>query len=76
MPGKWFWDPQVGGSSVASQHPLWVSGYTSTPPMPSGWSSWTYWQYTDKAADCVPSKSVDCSVFNGSLEELHAVAGL
>ena len=74
--GAWFWNPQASGSSIASHHPLWVSGYTSKPPMPAGWSSWTYWQYTDKAKDCVPSKSVDCSVFHGSLQELHALAGL
>lgn len=34
--GAWFWDPDAGGSSIVSDHPLWVSGYTSTPPMPKG----------------------------------------
>eukprot|EP00051_Salpingoeca_urceolata_P027099 m.480036 g.480036 ORF g.480036 m.480036 type:complete len:238 (-) comp21674_c0_seq1:203-916(-) len=58
--GEWFWDPKAGGSSVASAHPLWVSGYTSSPPMPKGWSSWTYWQYTDKGS--VPGVDGGCDV--------------
>eukprot|EP00966_Prymnesium_polylepis_P222270 5142479-Prymnesium_polylepis.2 len=75
--GAWFWNPQAGGSSVAARHPLWVSGYTpGAPPMPKGWSSWTYWQYTDAASDCGPSSKVDCSVLHGSVEELHRMAGL
>jgi len=75
--GAWFWNSQAGGSSIASEHPLWVSGYVSAPPMPKGWAGWTYWQYTDKATDCGPSGSaVDCSVFHGSLDQLHARAGL
>jgi lysozyme len=41
--GAWFWDPQVGGASMG-EHPLWVSGYTSSPPMPQGWDAWTFWQ--------------------------------
>jgi hypothetical protein len=24
--GAWFWDPNAGGSSALSAHPLWVSG--------------------------------------------------
>jgi lysozyme len=48
--GAWFWDPQAGGSSSCSNFPLWVSGYSSSPPMPKGWSKWTFWQFTDKAS--------------------------
>ena len=73
--GAWFWNSKVGDSK-ASSHPLWVSGYTSAPPMPNDWSRWTYWQYTDKASDCGPAGAVDCSVFHGSLEDLHALAGV
>ena len=73
--GAWFWNPKAGGASMGS-HPLWVSGYTTSPPIPNGWSDWTYWQYTDKASKCVPGKAVDCSVYHGTLEELHTAAGL
>lgn len=77
LPTRWFWDPQAGGSHIASEHPLWVSGYVSVPPIPAGWADWAYWQYTDKATDCGPSGSaVDCSIFHGSLDDLHKSAGL
>ena len=60
--GAWFWNPQAGGSSLLSAHPLWVSGYTKEPPMPKGWSTWAYWQYTDKATIAGIKGGVDCSV--------------
>ena len=44
--------------------------------MPKGWADWTYWQYTDKANDCAPKMKTDCSVYRGTLEELHSMAGL
>jgi lysozyme len=42
--GEWFWDPQAGGSSKCADFPLWVAGYSSSPPMPKGWKKWTFWQ--------------------------------
>jgi GH25 family lysozyme M1 (1,4-beta-N-acetylmuramidase) len=42
--GEWFWDPHAGGSAKCEDYPLWVSGYSSSPPMPKGWSKWTFWQ--------------------------------
>jgi len=60
--GAWFWNPQAGGSSLLSEHPLWVSGYTSTPPMPKGWSTWAFWQYTDKRVIPGIAGNCDCSV--------------
>ena len=32
--GAWFWNPQAGGSAAVGNHPLWVSGYVKSPPMP------------------------------------------
>ena len=78
--GAWFWDPQCGGSAAAARngHKLWVSGYVdeSRLRIPSGWSTWTFWQYTDRASDCGPVADVDCSVFNGSMAELRSLAGV
>eukprot|EP01051_Picozoa_sp_SAG22_P014147 SAG22_NODE_1676_length_3830_cov_3.388100_3_plen_89_part_00 len=38
--GRWFWDPDAGGSSALSSHPLWISGYVpGAPPMPKGWNT-------------------------------------
>jgi GH25 family lysozyme M1 (1,4-beta-N-acetylmuramidase) len=74
--GAWFWDPHVGQTWSPHVHPLWVSGYARAPPMPKDWRYWTFWQYTDSATDCGPHQAVDCSVFNGTLAEMHALAGL
>ena len=57
---------------MCSDHPLWVSGYVSSPPMPGGWSDWTFWQFTDKASISGITGGVDCSYFHGGAQELAA----
>jgi len=74
--GAWFWDPDAGGSSSCSAHPLWVSGYTSSPPMPKGWATWTMWQYTDKASIPGINGGVDASKFNSTQAALEKLVGL
>eukprot|EP00037_Helgoeca_nana_P000118 m.20273 g.20273 ORF g.20273 m.20273 type:complete len:327 (-) comp10173_c0_seq1:115-1095(-) len=69
--GAWFWDPNAGGSSALSAHPLWVSGYSAEPPMPKGWDSWTMWQYTDKGSISGVSGASDMSKFHGSQTSLQ-----
>ena len=42
-----WWDTCTGGSIAFGADPLWVAAYqTSSPPLPAGWMSYTYWQYT------------------------------
>mmetsp|Transcript_33849 Transcript_33849/g.66589 ORF Transcript_33849/g.66589 Transcript_33849/m.66589 type:complete len:236 (+) Transcript_33849:34-741(+) len=74
--GAWFWNPQAGGSGIVGNHPLWVSGYTSAPPMPKGWSKWTMWQYTDKATISGVANPCDASRFNGDQASLEKLVGL
>lgn len=74
--GAWFWNPQAGGSSSLGAHPLWVSGYSSSPPMPSGWADWTMWQYTDKESAFGISGGVDASYYQGTQAGLEALVGL
>ncbi len=57
---------------MCSDHPLWVSGYVSSPPMPGGWSDWTFWQFTDNASISGITGGVDCSYFHGGAQELSA----
>jgi lysozyme len=73
--GAWFWNPQAGGASMGG-HPLWVSGYSSSPPMPQGWGSWTFWQYTDSQNVPGISGGCDYSEFVGDSAALQAFAGL
>ena len=42
-----WWDACTGGSTAFSADPMWVAAYGfATPPMPAGWQSWSFWQYT------------------------------
>ncbi len=61
-----FWNQCTGGSSAFSANPLFVAHWASTPtPLPTGWSTWTFWQYADSGS--LPG---DQDVFNGTLEQL------
>jgi lysozyme len=67
--GPYFWDDNVGSTAFGGT-PLWVADYgPSCPLIPSGWSSWTFWQYSDGGG------SLDHDVFNGSLSDLQALTG-
>mmetsp|Transcript_1362 Transcript_1362/g.3997 ORF Transcript_1362/g.3997 Transcript_1362/m.3997 type:complete len:157 (+) Transcript_1362:300-770(+) len=74
--GAWFWNPQAGGSASVGDHPLWVSGYTTSPPVPKGWTTWTFWQYTDKQTVPGVSSGCDASRFNGDMAALNKLAGI
>jgi lysozyme len=52
------------------KYPLWIAGYgESCPSVPSGWTNWVIWQYSDG------SGTLDHDVFNGSLTTLQATYG-
>jgi GH25 family lysozyme M1 (1,4-beta-N-acetylmuramidase) len=59
-----WWDTCTGGSTAFSADPLWVAAYRDgSPPMPAGWGSWTFWQYTSRATIPGISGRVDVSYF-------------
>jgi GH25 family lysozyme M1 (1,4-beta-N-acetylmuramidase) len=68
--GSYFWEDNVG-TNLAS-YPIWIAAYgPSCPSLPAdGWSNWTMWQYSDGGG------SLDHDVFNGSLAQLQAMAGV
>ncbi len=42
-----WWDTCTGGSTAFGADPMWVAAYGfAHPPLPAGWTSWAYWQYT------------------------------
>jgi lysozyme len=59
-----------------SKYLLWVAHYTlkSQPAIPGIWSDWAFWQHSDKGEIRGISGPVDSDRFNGSLEELLALA--
>jgi lysozyme len=74
MPGFWNVLPSVPNTSKAD---LWVANWGVTSPMAvTGWSSWTFWQFTDKATiSGIPGTAdQDDDKFNGSYASLLAYA--
>lgn len=63
-----WWNQCVGSdSSFGQKSPLWIARYSSSAgTLPSGWGTYTFWQYTDKP--------IDQNVFNGSMERLRILA--
>ncbi|MFD8497460.1 FG-GAP-like repeat-containing protein [Amycolatopsis sp. NPDC059657] len=56
---------------------LWIADYvSSSAPVPTGWSTWTFWQHTASATvPGIPTRA-DRNWFNGSLTDLRRLAGL
>lgn len=71
-----WWNQCTGNSTAFTSSPLWIAGSTTTTPpqpvMPPGWSTWTYWQYTN--AGVVPgiSGGVDVSYLGAAALQLLA----
>lgn len=73
--GKYFWNDNVGSGDFAG-NPLWIPAYGPTcPDLPSAWSDWKFFQYSDAGSVPGISGGVDSDKFNGSLAELLAFAG-
>jgi lysozyme len=61
--------------SVLAKYPLWLAAWTYNanvrPPCPPPWSSYTAWQFSDRATNVpgVPG-SVDCNIFLGETKPM------
>ena len=43
----YFWQHAMAGNRTFGAYPLWLARYSDTAPAPvSGWSRWTFWQYS------------------------------
>jgi GH25 family lysozyme M1 (1,4-beta-N-acetylmuramidase) len=59
-----WWNTCTDDSTAFGADPLWVAGYVSgNPPMPAGWGSWTFWQYTSRGSVPGITGNVDVSYF-------------
>ncbi|MEU4564972.1 GH25 family lysozyme [Actinoplanes sp. NPDC023936] len=71
-----WWNPCTGSTTAFGSLPLFHATYADAPgALPSGWSRWTFWQYTSKGSVPGVSGNVDRDVFNGSVSGLAALAG-
>ena len=70
-----FWDALPNTSQFADNI-LWVANWgVSCPSLPSGWSTWKFWQNADNGTVSGISGGVDTDEFNGSLAQLQTFAG-
>ncbi|MGC6418672.1 MAG: GH25 family lysozyme, partial [Bradymonadia bacterium] len=70
------WDPLVGSEDYGA-YPLWVAHYgTECPDIPRGWETWTFHQYTETGRAAGVDGPVDRNRFNGTLDDLHRLAGV
>ncbi len=74
----YFWRSAMGNNTGFTQYPLWIADYNggSAPntPLVGGWTSWTFWQYTDRSAIAGVSTGVDDSRFCCTSGTLSALA--
>ena len=71
---------EAGGNppAWAQVYPLFIASYPSTyveesqPPLPRGWATWLFWEYTEKGTIDGVNSNAEMSVFNGSVEDLQA----
>jgi lysozyme len=69
------WGSNVSPTGLESRCPLWVANWeVSDPVLPSGWSSWSFWQYSSTGTCPGISGGVDLDRFQGSLSALRSMA--
>ena len=65
----------VRGTAPLNGMTLWVANYgVACPYLPSGFSNWQFWQYTDRGRVSGVSGNVDANLFNGTYAQLEALA--
>ncbi|MFD3627617.1 MULTISPECIES: lysozyme [Streptomyces] len=72
-----WWNTCTGHwTGMSSKSPLWVAHWTSaaSPTIPSGFPTWTVWQYTSTGSVGGVAGNVDRNKFNGSRDRLLALA--
>lgn len=71
-----WWNTCTGNwSGMSDKAPLWVAHWTTgSPTIPSGFPTWTAWQYTDSGSVAGVNGNVDRNKFNGSRDRLLALA--
>jgi lysozyme len=58
-----------------SAYPLWIAEYgVASPTLPSGWTSWAFWQISQSGQIAGISTSVDLDLFQGSLQDLQRLS--
>ena len=73
-----FWASSMGNTTSLATYPLWIARWTTAPdplPLPGGWTSWLFWQYTSTGSVPGIVGNVDISRFCCSVAKLAEVSG-
>ena len=73
-----FWSSALANTTSLANYPLWIARWTTAPdplPLPGGWTSWLFWQYTSTGTLPGIVGNVDISRFCCSPAKLAAVSG-
>ncbi len=72
----YFWRHAMADSHDFTRYPLWIADYSkhSSPTLPGGWQTWTFWQTTSTAREPGIATAVDLSRFNGDDAALQRLA--
>ena len=65
-----WWDTCTGRSAAFGADPMWIAAYGFTsPPMPPGWKTWTFWQYTSSGTvpGVTTARTTDLDTFSPSM---------
>lgn len=70
---------QMGNTPDFTNFPLWIADYNGaqspTLPLPGGWKTWTFWQYSSHTKiDGVQAQEVDSNKFGGTMQQLRVFA--
>ncbi len=73
-----FWNTALGGTSAFASYPLWIAQYTSNPSpnIPSGFSYYLFWQYSESGSVPGVTGNVDMDWFKGSPADLNQLAAV
>ena len=69
-----FWRSRMANTTAFTSYPLWIATYRAQPILVGGWSTYAFWQYTDRAVVPGMADPVDMSVFNGNNAQLRQLA--
>lgn len=70
--GPYFWSTNVGGTTAFADIPLWVANWTTgCPNVPTGFTQWTFWQYSSTGQVNGIGGAVDLDKFDGDLAALQ-----
>jgi lysozyme len=66
----------LGNAPALARFPVWFAHYTDAgaPTVAKPWDTWNFWQYTREGKAAGVSLPVDLNRFNGSLDDLQALA--